>query len=54
MSLRFEGVVFRALEKLRPARPVELFMAWKGDNENPVLGKFMEKGRDYCRPLDAR
>jgi DNA-binding transcriptional LysR family regulator len=54
MSLRFEGVVFRALEKLRPARPVELFMAWKRDNENPVLEKFMDKCRDYCRPLDAR
>jgi DNA-binding transcriptional LysR family regulator len=54
MSLRFEGVVFRALDKLRPARPVELFMAWKRDNDNPVLGKFMDRCRDYCRPVDAR
>lgn len=50
-TLRFEGVVFRALQKLRPARPVELFMAWKRDNDNPVLIKFLESCRDYCRPL---
>jgi DNA-binding transcriptional LysR family regulator len=43
MSLRFEGVVLRPLDKLRPPRPVELYMAWKRDNENPVLGKFLEK-----------
>lgn len=43
MSLRFEGVVVRPLEKLRPSRPVELFMAWKRDNENPVLKKFLEQ-----------
>lgn len=54
MSLRFEGVVCRRLHKLRPLRPVELLMAWKRDNENPVLGKFLEKCRDYCRPVDAR
>jgi DNA-binding transcriptional LysR family regulator len=43
MSLRFEGVVFRALEKLRPPRPVELFMAWKHDNDNPVVEIFLAK-----------
>jgi DNA-binding transcriptional LysR family regulator len=54
MSLRFEGVVFRPLHKQRPARPVELFMAWKRDNDNPVLGQLLEKTRDYCRPVAAR
>ena len=50
-TLRFEGVTFRALQKLRPARPVELFMAWKAGNDNPVLAKFLESCRGYCRPL---
>jgi DNA-binding transcriptional LysR family regulator len=50
-TLRFEGVAFRPLRKLRPAKPVELYMAWKHDNDNPVLAKFLESSRDYCRPL---
>jgi DNA-binding transcriptional LysR family regulator len=50
-TLRFEGVTFRPLQKLRPAKPVELYMAWKRDNDNPVLAKFLESSRDYCRPL---
>jgi len=50
MNLRFQGVVFRALDKLRPARPVELFMAWKRDNDNPVLARFLQRCRDYCDP----
>lgn len=49
MTLRFEGVTFRPLQKLRPAKPVELFMAWKGNNDNPVLGKLLDLCRDYCR-----
>ncbi len=51
MTLRFEGVTFRPLQKLRPAKPVELFMAWKSDNDNPVLGKLLESCHAYCRPL---
>ena len=53
MTLRFEGVTFRPLQKLRPAKPVELYMAWKRDNDNPVLERFLESSRDYCRPLAA-
>jgi len=52
-SLRFEGVVFRAVDKIRPARPVELFMAWKADNDNPALAALLQKSRDYCRPVVA-
>ena len=52
-SLRFEGVVFRPLDKIRPARPVELFMAWKSDNDNPALATLLHKCRDYCRPVLA-
>lgn len=49
-SLHFEGVVTRTLQKIRPARPVELFMAWKRENDNPALAMLLEKCRDYCRP----
>lgn len=52
-ALRFKGVTFRPVQKLRPPKPVELFMAWKGDNDNPVLGKFMESCREYSRSLTA-
>jgi DNA-binding transcriptional LysR family regulator len=52
-ALRFEGVAFRPVKKLRPAKPVELFMAWKRDNDNPVLGKFLDVSRDYTRPRTA-
>jgi DNA-binding transcriptional LysR family regulator len=50
-SLRFAGVVFRPVDKIRPARPVELFMAWKNDNDNPALATLLNECRDYCRPV---
>jgi DNA-binding transcriptional LysR family regulator len=50
-TLRFEGVTFRSLQRLRPAKPVELFMAWKRDNDNPVLAKVLELSCEYSRPL---
>ena len=53
-SLRFEGVVIRPVHKIRPARPVELFMAWKDSNDNPALKSLLESCRDYCRPVAAR
>ena len=53
-SLRFEGVVFRPVDKIRPARPVELFIAWKGDNDNPALALLLDKCSDYLKPADAR
>lgn len=36
MRLHFEDVEFRPLET-SPARPVELFVAWRRDNDNPSL-----------------
>lgn len=36
MRLHFDGVEFRPLETI-PARPVELFVAWRRDNDNPSL-----------------
>jgi DNA-binding transcriptional LysR family regulator len=44
ISLRFEGVVFRRVQKLQPARPVELFVAWKRDNDNPALQRILLDG----------
>jgi DNA-binding transcriptional LysR family regulator len=52
-SLRFEGVVCRPVHKIRPARPVELYMAWGKDNDNPALASLLDKCRDYCRPVAA-
>lgn len=52
-NLRFDGVVFRPLQKLQPPRPVELYMAWKQDNDNPVLAQFLERSREYCRAAAA-
>jgi DNA-binding transcriptional LysR family regulator len=53
-NLRFDGVVFRPLQKLQPPRPVELYMAWKNDNDNPVLARFLERSQEHCRPALAR
>ena len=43
-SLRFQGVALRPIET-RPARPVELFLAWERNNDNPVLPAFMDVAR---------
>jgi DNA-binding transcriptional LysR family regulator len=43
-SLRFEGVAFRPVQT-RPARPVELFLAWRRDNDNPALPTFLDMAR---------
>ena len=39
--LHFEGVEFRPLETT-PARPVELFVAWRRDNDNPSLKPLLD------------
>ena len=40
-TLHFEGVTFRVI-KTTPSRPVELYLAWRKDSDNPVLGQFLE------------
>lgn len=40
-KLHFEGVEFRPLETI-PERPVELFVAWRKDNDNPSLKPLLE------------
>jgi DNA-binding transcriptional LysR family regulator len=53
-SLRFEGVVLRRVQKIQPAHSVELFMAWKRDNNNPALATLLDKCRECWRPVAAR
>jgi DNA-binding transcriptional LysR family regulator len=43
-SLRFQGVVLRPVET-RPARPVELYLAWERNNDNPALPAFVDMAR---------
>ena len=44
-SLHFDDVHFRPVET-EPVAPVELFAAWRSDNDNPALGAFL----DLLRP----
>lgn len=41
MRLQFDGVEFRPLD-ITPARPVELFVAWRRDNDNPSLKPLLD------------
>ncbi|MNU29618.1 Hca operon transcriptional activator [compost metagenome] len=41
MRLHFDGVEFRPLD-ISPARPVELFVAWRRDNDNPSLKPLLD------------
>jgi DNA-binding transcriptional LysR family regulator len=41
MSLNFDDVQFRPVETT-PDRPVELYMAWRKDNESPILQTFID------------
>jgi DNA-binding transcriptional LysR family regulator len=47
-SLGFQGVALRPVET-RPARPVELFLAWERNNDNPALPAFVEIARAGSR-----
>ena len=40
MRLHFDGVEFRPLD-ITPAQPVELYVAWRRDNDNPSLKPFL-------------
>jgi DNA-binding transcriptional LysR family regulator len=47
-SLHFDDVLFRPVET-DPLQPVELYAAWRSDNENPALPPFL----DLLRPTAA-
>lgn len=40
-SLRYEGIVYRNVTGLAPARPVELHMVWREDNDSPILPRLL-------------
>jgi len=40
-SLHFDGVTFRVIET-KPECPVELYLAWRKDSDNAVLGQFLD------------
>lgn len=42
MSLHFDDMHFRAVET-RPGQPVELYAAWRSDNDNPALSAFLDQ-----------
>jgi DNA-binding transcriptional LysR family regulator len=48
MSLHFDDVHFRPV-RTQPESPVELFAAWRTDNDNPALSAFL----DLLRADDA-
>jgi DNA-binding transcriptional LysR family regulator len=47
--LRFEGIVFRRVQEIRRARPVELYMAWNAENDNPALQRLLDHSMDRLR-----
>lgn len=40
-NLHFEGVTFRPIQTT-PEKPVELYLVWRKDNDNPILSQFLE------------
>jgi DNA-binding transcriptional LysR family regulator len=54
MSLHFDDVQFRPVET-DPVAPVELYAAWRSDNDNPALSAFLDLLRTEPDPetLDA-
>jgi len=52
-SLRFQGVTLRPVDT-QPARPVELFLAWDRNNDNPALPAFLDMARLSSRPGSGR
>ena len=50
-SLHFDDVLFRPVET-DPPLPVELYAAWRSDNENPALPPFLDLLRPAAEPED--
>lgn len=42
-SLRYDGIVYRNVTGLAPARPVELHLVWRADNDNPALPRLLSQ-----------
>ena len=52
MSLHFDDVQFRPVETT-PDRPVELYMAWRKDNDSPILQTFIDLCMAEASPSEA-
>ena len=48
-SLHFDDVLFRPVET-DPPQPVELYAAWRTDNDNPALQAFLDLLRPTAEP----
>jgi DNA-binding transcriptional LysR family regulator len=48
-NLHFEGVIFREVRKMRSMQPVELYVAWKPDNDNPARQRVLDACLEYTR-----
>ncbi len=46
-GLRMEGVLLRPL-RIKAPRPVEMFLAWRRDGDNPLLPTVVEVGREIA------
>ena len=51
MSLHFDDVHFRPVQT-QPTAPVELFAAWRSENDNPALAAFLDLLRPESAHLD--
>jgi DNA-binding transcriptional LysR family regulator len=47
--LGFENVVFRPV-RTEPERPLEMYMLWRRQNDNPVLPRFLGLCEELFRP----
>ena len=47
--LRLDNVVFRPV-RLEPERPLEMYMLWRRQNDNPVLPRFLALCEDLGLP----
>jgi DNA-binding transcriptional LysR family regulator len=48
-TLQFKGVVFRRVQKIRPPRAVDLYMAWNSENDNPALKRLLDYSMERLR-----
>jgi DNA-binding transcriptional LysR family regulator len=46
-SLRMEGIVLLPL-RIKSAKPVELFLVWRRDGDNPLLAAIVDVGREVA------
>ncbi len=50
-SLHFEGVIFRPVRRVRSMQPVELYVAWKSDKDNPARASVLDACLEYTREM---